>query len=340
MADQYLEGDPNSFQWGQGDWSGTGGGQKAQEYYAWKKYAQLFGHNPTQAELDQLASAYDSGDKNIANVSAGNAAVAAYYNNKINTPEAQALEQQKKYSQDAKQYYDQLNGQFQSTLGRQATADELDHFGKLLASGQADQYTIGEFLNQLPENVKKQDEDFRNSLRDTMSKEDARYFNEQVLPGIQSNYAKSGRSFDSSAFANAAAQAAQQQNTTREDYLTNLTASQYSGNKANAYNEYLNSVGRMNASSDYSRQRSDMLQDQLTKRINDMQDFAMQKQAYDQYLSRYGKRSNGSGVGGLIGGAIGLGVSAALPGPWSPALATAGYGIGSGMGSGAGSLWG
>jgi hypothetical protein len=176
----------------------------------------------------------------------------------------------------------------------------------------------GQFLSQLPESVKKQDTEFQNSLRDTLKTEDARYFGEQVLPGIQSNFAKAGRDFNSSAFANAAAGAAQGQNTAREGFLSNLSASAYSGNKANAYNEYLNSVGRMNANSDYSRMRSDQLTDAATGRVNDIQNFAMQKQAYDDYLSRYGKRS--SGLGGLIGGSLVLEselISVDPPARWS-----------------------
>jgi hypothetical protein len=35
--DKYLEGDPNSFVWGQGEWQDTGGGTKAQQFYAWKE---------------------------------------------------------------------------------------------------------------------------------------------------------------------------------------------------------------------------------------------------------------------------------------------------------------
>lgn len=321
----YLPGDPSSFTWGQGDWQGTGGGDKAQQYYAFKKFAELFGRNPTQSELDRFAPAYASGDPNKANVTGGNSVVASYYDNQTNTPEKQAADQQAKYQADAPKFYDQINGQFQSSLGRDATKEEKDHFGSLLASGQVDPYTVGNFLSQLPEAVTKQDASFRDSLRSDMSKQDARYFNEQLLPGIQQNFAKSGRSFDSSGFANAAVQAGQQQNTARESYLTNLTAGQYAGNKTNAYNDYLNNVGRLQAGQDYSRNRTDLLADQTTGRINEIQNYAMQKQAYDQYLSRYGKRSSpfagaaqgalsGGMTGGMAGGGWGAGIGAALGG--------------------------
>lgn len=338
MADaNYLPGDPNSFTWGQGEWAGTGGGDKAQQYYAFKKFAELFGRNPTQAELDQLAPAYASGDKNIANVTGGNSVVAQFYQNQTNTPEKQYADQQAKYKEDAPKYYDQINGQFQSTLGRDASQEEKDHFASLLASGQVDPYTVGQFLTQLPEAVTKQDKEFQNSLRTDISNQDSRYFGEQIMPGIQRNFAQQGRSVESSGFANALGQAAQQQNVNREGFLSNLSASQYTGNKANAYSDYLNSVGRMQGLQDYSRTRSDTLADQTTGRINDIQNFAMQKQAYDQYLSRYGKRSSGQGIGSLAGGGLGAGLGAYFGGP---AGAQAGYSAGSAFGGAAGSTWG
>lgn len=75
----YLPGDPNSFQWGQGQWQGTGGGNTAQQYYAFKKFAQLFGHNPTQSELDQFSPFYASGDPNKTNNGVGDQALSSYF---------------------------------------------------------------------------------------------------------------------------------------------------------------------------------------------------------------------------------------------------------------------
>lgn len=314
----------------------SGGGVNHQNYSAFRDFVDLFGRNPTKSELGMLSPAY-AGDPNYTNDSVGKRAVSQYYNQFTNSPDNLEKQKQNQYAKDAPQYYDQINGQFQSTLGRDATQEEKDHFAKLISSGQADPYTVGTFLGQLPEAVTKQDAQFRSQLSDTTKTEDARYFNEQLLPGIQSNFSKSGRSFDSSGFANAAAQAGQQQNTAREGFLNNLTASQYQGNKTAAYNDYLNSVGRIQAGQDYSRNRSAQLQDQLTSTLNDDQNFQMQKQAYDQYLQRYGKRSSTGGIGSLVGGALGAGLGFSAGGMSG---AAAGYGIGSGFGGGAGSMWG
>lgn len=329
---------PTEGSWGKGQWTGAGGGDTAAQWAAWKDFASMFGRNPTQQELSQLAGGYSSGDPNKLNFTQGKSVLAQYYNSVSNTPQAQQNAQNKQYLKDAPKYYDQINGQFQSTLGRDATQQEKDHFGSLLASGSVDPYTVGQFLTQLPEAVQKQDADFRTGLSAQTSAEDSRYFNEQILPGIQRNFSQSGRSMDSSSFANAATQAAQQQNTTRESFLNNLTASQYSGNKANAYNDYLNSVGRLQAGQDYSRDRTAQLQDQTTGRINDIQSFAMQKQAYDDYLSRYGKRSNGMGTG--IGSLAGAGLGAILAGSVTGGMG-AGQGamLGSQLGGAAGNFF-
>lgn len=318
---------PTGNDWGQGQWQGAGGGDTAAQWAAWKDFSSMFGRNPTQQELAQLAGGYSSGDPNKLNFTQGKSVVAQYYNSVSNTPQAQQNQQNATYLKDAPKYYDQINQQFQSTVGREATQEEKDHFGSLMASGSVDAYTVGQFLQQLPEAVTKQDATFRNSLRSDMTTQDARYFGEQILPGIQSNFAKQGRSVDSSGFANAAAQAGQQQNTAREGFLTNLTANQYSGNKANAYNDYLNSVGRLQAGQDYSRARTNQLADQVTGRVSDIENFAMQKQAYDQYLQRYGKRGN-VGAGAIQGGASGAGAGAGF-GPWGAAIGgIAGAGLG------------
>ena len=341
MADtNYLQGDPNSFQWGQGQWQGTGGGETAQKYYAWKKFAQLFGRNPTQGELDQLYGAYGAGDANKTNVGQGDSVIAQYYNQQTNTPEKQYADQQAAYLKDAPKFYDQINQQFQSSVGRDATQEEKDHFGSLLASGQVDSYGVGQWLSQLPEAVTKQDQAFRTGLSSDLQKQDAQYYNEQVLPGIQSQFANQGRDINSSGFANSLALAAQGQNRQREGFLSNLTAAQYGGNKQNAYDQYLNSVGRYQGMQDYSRQRTDMLSDQTRNRTYDIQNFNMQKQAYDDYLSRYGKRSSGAGIGALAGGLLGAGLGIGLAGPGGGAAGgQLGYSIGSGTGGGIGSFF-
>lgn len=307
------------------EYGGAGGSEQAARYYAGQEFYKLFGRNPSELELTQLAPAYMTGDPNKAGVAQGNAAVAQFYSNKTNTPQQQLSDQNAQLQKDAPKYYDQINQQFQSTLGRDATQQEKDHFGSLMASGTTDAYTVGTFLQQLPEAVTKQDAAFRTSLQGDITKADSQYFNEQVLPGIQQNFAKSGRDFNSSGFANAAAQAGQQQNVNRQGFLANLSANQYAGNKTNAYNDYLNSVGRQQGMADYSQQRSDSQNDALLNSISGISNYNTQKSAYDQYLQRYGKRTGGAQ--GAVGGAAAGATAGAAFGPYGAAIGGVAGGI-------------
>lgn len=286
--------------------SGTGGGPEAQRWYANRDFQEIFGRAPTEAELSMFQAAYDSGDRNIANTSAGRSAIAQYYQSQENTPDRQYARQQAQYQAAAPQHYGAVDQLFQSTLGRAATDAERNHFGSLLASGQVDQYTLGQFVGSLPEAVQRQDKSFREGLSGELQKQDAQYYNEQIMPGIQSAFANQGRDVRSSGFSNSLALAAQAQNRQREAFLSNLTAQQYGGRQNAAREDYLNSYGQMRGLQDYSRQRSDQLADRTQGRVNELQDYAMQRRVYDDYLRRYGRRGT-QGIGGLIGGLVGAG---------------------------------
>ena len=293
------------------EYGGAGGSQQAMEYYAGQKFKELFDRNPTPSELTMLASAYQ-GDPNIANISTGNATVAQYFNSISNSPDNLQKQRNDKLSADAPKYYDQINQMFQATLNRPATDAEKQHFGSFMASGQVDAYSIGEFLKALPENVKRQDAAFREGLNKTLQGQDAQYYNEQILPSLQANATRQGRSLDSSGVSNSLALAAQQQNRGREGFLSGLSAQQYGGSQDLAQRDYMNTYGNYQNFQNYSMNRSAQLSDAYTGRINELGNYSMQKRAYDDYLRRYGKSNNpisgilgGATAGGMAGGSTG-----------------------------------
>lgn len=300
-----------------GDWNTR---ESDEQGYAYNAFKRFFGREPSDVELAQATSAYQSGDRNKPNVQSGDAFVAQVYQ-QMNPNEAN--------QKNAPGKYGEVDALFNQFVGRAATKEEKDHFGSLLASGQYDAYTIGQALQNLPESVRKEDETFRQSLSKEMETGDKRYFNEEILPSIQSQFAKQGRTVDATGFQNALAREAGAQNRQRESFLANLSAQQYQGNKANAYAEYL-------GNRDYTRGRSDLLADRNTQRLYDIQNFAAQKQAYDEYLKRYGKRSQGAGIGSLVGGIAG-GALGAMSG--TPFGVQAGFQMGSGLGGGIGSFF-
>lgn len=297
-------------------------------------FVQIFGRPPTRDEANQFLPLY-GGDPHQPDVATGNSALSQYKTQQDNTPDKVYARQQQEYQQKAPQYYDAIDQAFQGGLGRTATKEEKDHFGALLASGQYDQYQLGQYLQQLPEAVQTRDAEFRKGLGSEMASADQEYFSKNILPSIQDTYAKQGRSFDSSAFQAATANAAQAQNADRQKYIAGISAQQYAGNQANAradYEAYLNNYyNRSNAGVDTALNA----QNRAFDRSNQMSDYAIQQRAYNDYLSRYGKRSNAGAIGGLAGGLLGAGVGAYFGGP---AGASAGYQAGSGFGSGIGNL--
>ena len=281
--------------------------------YATRDFKELLGRDPTPEELAMIVPAYIGADPHTPNVAGGKAFIAQFAQNERNNPEAVYKRKQEQYLKDAPQHYGTIDQLFQTGLGRGATDQEKAHFGSMLASGQIDPYTLGTYLQQLPEAVKQQDEQFRKGLTSDLQGQDQRYFQENILPSIQSSFAKAGRSVDSSGYAAALAQAANQQNLSREGFLRDLTASQYGGSQARAREDYMGTVARQYGLQDYSRARTDQLSDMMTQRMFDIDNYNRQKSAYDQYLSRYGKRSSGLGRG--IGSLAGMGLGALLAAP-------------------------
>lgn len=281
---------------------------------AWAAYQNIFGRAPTNTELAQVIPAFQSGG-----ISGGVAAVAGLKN----TPLNQVADQQAELLKNAPQHFGDVTNQFQSILGRAPTQDELNHFGSLMATGTVDAYQMQDFLKSQPEYQQKQVD----ALSGKLSGYDKQYYQEQILPATEAAFAKQGRSLDSSGFSAALGQTASQQNIDRQKYLAGLTVN----NNANAYQQYVDSVNQ-NKNLQYTSATAG------TNRLNQYQDYAIQQNAYNQYLSRYGKRqSNAGAYGSLIGGTLG-GVAGGIYG--DPAGAYAGYTLGSGLGGAAGNIYG
>lgn len=306
-------------------YGGAGGSSQAASYYAGQAFQKTFGRNPTQSELALLTPSYISGDPNIANTNAGNAAVASYYQQLSNTPDNIAKQQQQKYLKEAPQHYDAVKSLFQSQLGREATKDELDHFGSALASGTTDSYQLQQFLQQQPEYQTKQNTQFQNDLSGKLAGYDADYFSKNILPSIQESYAKQGRSLDSSALTAAAANASENQSSSRGQYIAGLSAQQYGGVEDRAYQDYANQVAQQqNLTNSGINARYTGVQNTIN-RSQEVQDYNTQQQLYNQYLAKYGKRSPASGAvsGATSGAALG---TAVLPG-WGTAIGAVGGGV-------------
>lgn len=310
----------------------TQGDQRNQLSALFDAFENTYGRAPTQDEMNQALPAFqDPANPHITNTSGGNSFISQMHTATENTPDKLYKKQQEEYLANAPQHFGSVQQLFQTHLGRAATQDELNHFGSLLASGTTDAYGLQQFLQQQPEYTQKQDKQFQEGLSGQMQGYDKQYFSESILPAIQQAYAKQGRSFDSSAFANSATQSAQQQNTTRQNYLAQLSASQYGGRQQNAYNDYTGMVQNQNALTNAGINAQYAGIQNAQTRGQNIQDYGTQAQLYNQYLARYGKRNNG--LGGMLGGLAGAGLGGWLGGPGGrTAGAQLGYQMGSGLG--------
>lgn len=222
-------------------------------------------------------------------------------------------EQEANLGRKAESEYQTVGSLIKSTLGRDATEAEIQHFAKLKASGAADDYTLGEALKTLPEYLQKQDATARDQLRGELSTADQRFFGDKILPSIQQRFAQTGRSVDSSGFASALANAAGALNTERETFLAGTGREDYVNRRQLAINSYLQGLERTQQTQDYSRARNDQLSDTYRNRAYEIGDFDTQQRAYQAYLENYGKKKKpgflqsaapliGAGVGALAAG--------------------------------------
>lgn len=313
---------------------GAGGSSNAQNNWAFQDFVKQFGRNPTNSELAMLSPNYASGDPNLINFGAGKGAIASYYNSLANTPTNiqanQNAQGQKAYQAGQSGFDATTTAAFQQATGRAPTADELSHFGGLLATGAIDSYGMSQLIGQTAEAQNKQTADYQDTLSKNLQSTQGDYFKNYINPSILSQTAAAGRDPNSSGVQQAEVQAGKQQNYDLQNYLANFGATQYgqsAQNQQNVYGQYLNQqYGLQNAGISQQLGEQDYLRNQNTN----MQNYGLQQQAYNTYLSKYGKTNNG--VGGLVGGALGAGVGAYFGGP---AGAGVGYKLGSGLGNGA-----
>lgn len=272
--------------WGTGQWQGAGGGDTAQQYYAGKEFYKLFGRNPTQSELAQFSGAY-AGDANRTNTAQGNQAVSQYFQNFSNSPANVYATQQKQWAAKAPENYASVGQIVQQLLGRQATQDELSHYGTLIASGQADPYQIQNFIQSTPEYQNTQDKNFRTGLDSDLQKSDSAFFDTQK-GNIAQQFARMGRA-TSPALDVALTQLASQLNSQRGQYLAQVSASQYGGNKAAALGDYgktqqgVSDRITQNTAGIYGNNQN------LNTRLNSITDYNTQKNDYMDSLGRQNK---------------------------------------------------
>jgi len=268
---------------------GTSGDQLSNGLDVFKtSFKNTSGRDPTAEELNGyfkkslLSQWLEPGNLNYTDATAG---ANNYINNNFDVTK---LRQDYQKSQSPQQY-DAVNKVVSSVLGRQATQDELDHYGGLLSSGQADAYQIGDFLKSTPEYQNAQDTNFRQGVDTQLQASDTNFFNTQK-GNIAQQYAQMGRA-TSPALDVALTQLASQLNSNRGNYLAQLSASQYGGNKAAALGGYQNTQNQVQGQINQNTQNQYQQYQNSLARLNSTQDYNRQSQDFQRYADQMNNRN-------------------------------------------------
>ncbi len=282
------------------------GGGKFDEQYAkyniYKSGQDLLGRDLTDSEIAQALPIFSQAN----GVQLGNAWLA----------NIAKVEEQNPYSPSNKeksaQYGDQVNGYFKSMLGRDATEDEKQHFGQLMATGNVDAYGINQFLQGTPEYQGIQDQKFQTDINQKLTDTDVNFFN-KAKQGVISQFMQQGTA-NSSALDSALADLMGQIADKRSQYMADLSVGQYGRNQDLALNNYGSSMNQYLSDQQYNRDQSQKNMDYLTGRSNELTDYNTMKNDYMNFANSAGSGSNAMG-GALMGGVSGAGAGASL-GPW------------------------
>ncbi len=276
----------------------------------YKNAKELLGRDITEKEFAQIAPRFGV-PGSTKDLETGRAYLAELAGQEAKSPETLAKK--------APQYSGQVNEQFKTLLGRDATANESDYYGRLLATGELSPYEIEQYVKSGQEYQGTADKKFREELSGELGgyrKEAWGDATEQIL----SRFAKTTGPHRSSGLDDAVARAAGDLQGQTEQYLTGISASQYGGNKANARSDYQTMLNEYLSGQKYNTQRSDAYTDYLTSRADQSVDYTTQMNDYLKFLGQQPKQKSNKLQGAFAGGAAGAGA-----GPW-------GVGIGAGLG--------
>lgn len=267
---------------------------------AYNSFKSLIGRDPTANELAQVIPAFQAGPQ------LGNAWLSQFAE----------IEKQKpaNLQKRAGDFKDQVNQVFKSQLGRDATADEITHFGSLFASGNLDAYQMQDFLKGTPEYQNNQDKQFRTDLSGELQKSDQNFF-DRAKQSVMAQFMQNGTG-NSTALDSALVDLMGQIQSKRSDYLANLSSQQYGSNKNLAISNYGNTMDQYLKDKNYNRGLSQNTMDQYMNRSNELVDYNRQMQDYMNYANSYNPRNNG--FAGMGAGALsGAGAFAATGNPYA-----------------------
>lgn len=295
------------------------GNQESLNQYAFDTFSELVGRNPTESEFVSMLPYFQGVNGRMT----GAAYVSEFAQQEARSPEALARR--------AGEYSDDVSRLFGETLGRGADQDELDYYGRLLATEQITPYEVEQLLKNTNEFRTAEDTRFRSSLSDELRGYDTKFFNDAQESVLRRASRAGGGSSTSSALDFALTNLMGDIAERRGQYLAGVSAQQYGSNKDAARQDYLGTMDRYLRERDYERNTSDRERDYFRNRSDQNLDYMIQRSDYLNYLNS--QRGNQSRYGQLAGG-LGGAIFGGIAGGGNPAAINAGYNVGTGLGGG------
>lgn len=189
------------------------------------------------------------------------------------------------------QYSGDVSGAFQDVLGRAPTAQEIEHYGSYLASGDLDAYALRNAIKQTDEYRTTADRTFREGLNTELQGYDTDAFN-KGKEDILSRYTQAGIQNSPAldfALTNLMGDIAKE----RGKYLAGLSAEHYGGNKELARSDYESTMNKYLEDERYKRDLNRSTMDDYLGRGRELSDYYRQRDDYYDMLSRVPRgRSN------------------------------------------------
>lgn len=294
---------------------------RSQYYDAYKTFKETVGRDPNANEFGQIYPAFvGQADRNT-----GVQLVSAIASQEENKPV--------NLGKRAPQYADQVSSVFKSTMGRAPTADELDYFGKQLATGEVGSYELGNFLKNTQEYQDAADTKFRSSVGQELIPQQEEVFN-KAKESIVARYNRMGTQ-NSPALDFALTNMLGELEKGRQGFLTNLKTSQYSGNKEAARADYGSQLQNYLNTVNAQRGQNQNMVNSLNQRSWDQLDYQRQMNDYLNALNSQGGGRRSS-MGSAIGPLAGMGIGALLAAPTGGMSIPMGAMLGGSMGSAGG----
>lgn len=251
-------------------YSGVNSATDIQNIQALKSFRSILGRDPTAQEYAQIVPIFQQANGQTY----GNAWLSQYAQQEAQNPANRV--------KDAPQYAGQINPVFQSLLGREATQDEINHFGSLLATGNVDAYQLQDFLKGTTEYQSAQDKTFRSGLTQELEDSDVKFF-DRAKQGVMAQFMRSGTG-NSSALDSALADMMGQLAEKRGNFLSTVSANQYQGNKDLALGNYRGARDEYFGNQAYNRGQNQKQQDYFQGRSDNLTDYNRER---DDYRSFY-----------------------------------------------------